>query len=76
MLHFYLFNRLFIAYWWIHWISKFLYSCGSQMINDKKYIEKFQFDKLFIEKGENSYYVNEFFGKDISMLSTCLSNYN
>ena len=44
------------------------------MINDKKYIEKFQFDKLFIEKGENSYYVNEFFGKDISMLSTCLSN--
>ena len=39
-------------------------------------MEKFQFDKLLIQKRENSYYVNEFFGKDISMLSTCLSNYN
>ena len=30
---FYLFNRLFLAYWWIHWISSFLYLYRNQSIN-------------------------------------------
>ena len=30
---YYLFNRLFLAYWWIHWIWSFLYLYRNQSIN-------------------------------------------
>ena len=33
LLFFYLFNRLFLAYWWIYWISSFLYLYRKQSIN-------------------------------------------